>query len=159
MKQRFRLYRRKGGIYYLHDSQSGKQTSLGTSERSEAIELFSARILQRHRITLKELDEVKIQKFLNERWKKLARHAGDQITMDLLVQHLPESMPRRRNPQPTEARWNGSYQAGWSRKIPVSPSGHLRVGPAFPFRSSSSERSLDQSGRSCFSVDLRTSRA
>ena len=48
MKQRFRLYRRKGGIYYLHDSQSGKQTSLGTSERSEAIELFSARI-QAHR--------------------------------------------------------------------------------------------------------------
>ena len=48
MKQRFRLYRRKGGIYYLHDSQSGKQTSLGTSERSEAVELFSAR-LQAHR--------------------------------------------------------------------------------------------------------------
>ena len=44
MKQRFRLYRRKGGIYYLHDSQSGKQTSLGTSERTEAIELFSARM-------------------------------------------------------------------------------------------------------------------
>src|SRR6266496_2305184 len=48
MKQRFRLYRRKGGIYYLHDSQSVKQTSLGTSERSEAVELFSAR-LQAHR--------------------------------------------------------------------------------------------------------------
>ncbi len=48
MKQRFRLYRRNGGIYYLHDSKSGKQTSLGTRERSEAIELFSARI-QAHR--------------------------------------------------------------------------------------------------------------
>ena len=48
MKQRFRLYRRKGGIYYLHDSQSGKQTSLGTRHRSEAVELFSAR-LQAHR--------------------------------------------------------------------------------------------------------------
>jgi len=49
-----------------------------------------SRWLQGHRITLKELDEVKIQKFLNGRWKKLARHAGDQITMDLLVQHLRE---------------------------------------------------------------------
>src|SRR5919109_1243458 len=41
MKQRFRLYRRKGGIFYLHDSHSGKQTSLGTRERSEAVEMFS----------------------------------------------------------------------------------------------------------------------
>ena len=30
-----------------------------------------SRWLQGHRITLKELDEVKIQKFLNGRWKKL----------------------------------------------------------------------------------------
>jgi hypothetical protein len=48
MKQRTRLYRRKGGIFYLHDSHSGKQTSLGTRERREAVELFSAR-LQAHR--------------------------------------------------------------------------------------------------------------
>src|SRR6266513_5048343 len=48
MKHRFRLYRRNGGVYYIHDSQSGKQASLGTRDRREATELFSAR-LQAHR--------------------------------------------------------------------------------------------------------------
>ena len=48
MKQRFRLYRRNGGIYYLHDSETGKQTSLGTRDRAEATALFVART-QAHR--------------------------------------------------------------------------------------------------------------
>src|SRR5439155_9786624 len=48
MKHRFRLYRRKGGVYYIHDSHSGKQASLGTRDRREETELFSAR-LQAHR--------------------------------------------------------------------------------------------------------------
>ena len=48
MKQRFRLYRRNGGIYYLHDSETGKQTSLGTRDRAEAAALFVART-QAHR--------------------------------------------------------------------------------------------------------------
>src|SRR2546430_15858503 len=43
MKQRFRLYRRDGGIYYIHDSQTGKQTSLATRVRAEASALFAAR--------------------------------------------------------------------------------------------------------------------
>src|SRR5438094_3886884 len=48
MKQRFRFYRRNGGIYYLHDSETGKQTSLGTRDRAEATALFVART-QAHR--------------------------------------------------------------------------------------------------------------
>jgi integrase len=47
MKQRFRLYRRHG-IYYTHDDQTGKQASLGTRDRGEAFELFSAKT-QAHR--------------------------------------------------------------------------------------------------------------
>src|SRR5437867_3195910 len=43
MKQRFRLYRRNGGIFYIHDSKTGKQESLGTRARTEAVALFSAR--------------------------------------------------------------------------------------------------------------------
>ena len=43
MKQRFRLYRRNGGIFYIHDSKTGKQLSLGTRQRTEAVALFSAR--------------------------------------------------------------------------------------------------------------------
>jgi predicted transcriptional regulator len=42
MKTRFILFRR-GGIYYSEDSTTGKQTSLHTRERSEALALLSAR--------------------------------------------------------------------------------------------------------------------
>lgn len=44
MKQRFRLYRRrKGGRYYLHDSVTQKQESLGTDDRTTAIRLLHSR--------------------------------------------------------------------------------------------------------------------
>ena len=49
-----------------------------------------SRWLQRHRITLKELNEARIDRFLIARWKRLARHAGDRITMDLLLRYLRE---------------------------------------------------------------------
>jgi integrase len=43
MKQRFRLYRRNGGTFYCHDSETGKQESLGTKNKSEAIILMGAK--------------------------------------------------------------------------------------------------------------------
>ena len=44
MKNRFRLYRRpKGGVFYAHDSETGKQESLGTKDRAEATTLLNAR--------------------------------------------------------------------------------------------------------------------
>ena len=43
MKQRFRLYRRNGGIYYIHDDKTGKQESLHTRDRAEASALFAAK--------------------------------------------------------------------------------------------------------------------
>jgi len=44
MKQRFRLYRRSnGGRFYLHDNVTGKQESLGTTDRTEAVRLLHAR--------------------------------------------------------------------------------------------------------------------
>ena len=44
MKNRFRLYRRtKGGVFYVHDSTTGKQESLGTRDRAEAMTLFHSR--------------------------------------------------------------------------------------------------------------------
>jgi integrase len=49
-----------------------------------------SRWLQRHRITLKELNEAGIDRFLHARWKRLARHVGDRITMDLLLRYLRE---------------------------------------------------------------------
>ncbi|MCI0748849.1 MAG: tyrosine-type recombinase/integrase [Verrucomicrobia subdivision 3 bacterium] len=44
MKQRFILYRRKvGGMFYVEDSQTKKQESLGTKDRAEAKCLLNAR--------------------------------------------------------------------------------------------------------------------
>src|SRR3989442_11511906 len=44
MKNRFRLYRRpKGGVFYAHDSVTGKQESLGTRDSAEAVTLLNAR--------------------------------------------------------------------------------------------------------------------
>lgn len=43
MINRYRLFRRKKGVYYLHDSQTGKQFSLKTRTESEAEELLHAR--------------------------------------------------------------------------------------------------------------------
>ena len=44
MKNRYRLYRRKlGGVFYIHDSDTGKQESLGTRDRAEASTLLNAR--------------------------------------------------------------------------------------------------------------------
>ena len=44
MKARFRLYRRKtSGRFYIHDGLTGKQESLGTSDRTEARRLLHAR--------------------------------------------------------------------------------------------------------------------
>src|SRR5580658_7412208 len=44
MKRRFILYRRKrGGMFYLEDTQSKKQESLHTKNRAEAITVLNAR--------------------------------------------------------------------------------------------------------------------
>jgi integrase len=44
MRQRYRLYKRKnGGRYYIHDDATGKQESLGTSDRATALRLFHSR--------------------------------------------------------------------------------------------------------------------
>ena len=44
MKQRFRLYRRKrGGRFYAHDCITGKQTSLGTIDRTEALRILNGK--------------------------------------------------------------------------------------------------------------------
>ena len=43
MKNRFRLYRRTmGGVFYVHDSETGKQESLGTRDRAEATKYCDA---------------------------------------------------------------------------------------------------------------------
>ena len=44
MKRRFILYRRKrGGMFYLEDTQSKKQESLHTKNRADAVSVLNAR--------------------------------------------------------------------------------------------------------------------
>ncbi|MBA3543764.1 MAG: tyrosine-type recombinase/integrase [Chthoniobacterales bacterium] len=43
MKNRYRMFRRRGGVYYLQDSATGKQESLRTMKRAEAESLLGAR--------------------------------------------------------------------------------------------------------------------
>jgi len=43
MRRRFRLYRRNGGRFYIHDSVTGKQESLGTSDRTIATRLLHSK--------------------------------------------------------------------------------------------------------------------
>lgn len=43
MKTRYRMFRRRGGVFYLHDSVTGKQESLRTTTRAEAESLLGAR--------------------------------------------------------------------------------------------------------------------
>jgi len=50
-----------------------------------------SRWLQWRRITLKELDETQTTAFLNARWKRVARRAGDQATMTLLLRCLRQA--------------------------------------------------------------------
>src|SRR5689334_4219313 len=43
MTQKFRLYRRGNGRFYTEDNATGKQESLGTSDKAEALRLLMAR--------------------------------------------------------------------------------------------------------------------
>ena len=43
MKERFRLFKRSWGNYYVEDLQTGKQVSLDTKDKAEARRLFHAK--------------------------------------------------------------------------------------------------------------------
>ena len=43
MKQRYRIYRRQAGVYYLLDSVTGKRESLNTKDSREATRLLHAK--------------------------------------------------------------------------------------------------------------------
>jgi site-specific recombinase XerD len=47
--------------------------------------------LHRRQIALKELDETRTSAFLTARWKRMARRAGDQATISLLLRHLRQA--------------------------------------------------------------------
>jgi hypothetical protein len=42
VNQKYRLFRRRGGVYYYEDRETRKQLSLGTKDKAEATRLFHA---------------------------------------------------------------------------------------------------------------------
>lgn len=82
MKQQFKLYRRKNGRFYAENTTTGKQSSLHTRDRTEAVRLLHAR------------NEAAYQPALNTQMARAYLIAGDpgigkrnwQYVMDALMQ-------------------------------------------------------------------------
>src|SRR6266536_1869893 len=92
MNQRFRLYRRKrGGRFYVHDNITGKQLSLKTSDRTEALRVLHAK------------NEAEKQPAINLQIARAYLAAGDpdiatrtwQVAMDAVVK-LKQGSTRER---------------------------------------------------------------
>ncbi|HKS36766.1 MAG TPA: tyrosine-type recombinase/integrase [Verrucomicrobiae bacterium] len=93
MKQRFRLYRRScTGRFYIHDGVTGKQESLGTSDRTEAVRLLHSK------------NEADRQPAINLQIARAYLAAGDpsiatrtwQVVIDELVKTKQQSSTRQR---------------------------------------------------------------
>ena len=52
MPEKFRLFRRTGGMYYAEDTETKKQSSLGTKDKKEALRLLQAKNEAQHQAHL-----------------------------------------------------------------------------------------------------------
>ena len=100
MKQQFRLYRRGGnGRYYIQDNVTGKQESLGTSDRAEALRLLNAK------------NEAAYQPALNTQLARTYLLAGDsaigQRTWQLVIDALKKA--KERTAVRTQERYESAY--------------------------------------------------
>ena len=90
MKQRFRLYRRgASGRYYAHDNLTGKQESLKTADRSEALRLVNAK------------NEAEYQPAFNAQLARTYLAAGDPVvgqrTWQQVIDTLLQSKEAKRD--------------------------------------------------------------
>lgn len=93
MRQRFRLYRRKqGGRYYIHDDATGKQESLGTTDRAVAQRLLHCR---------REAHE---QPSVNLQIARAYLAARDQEISKRTWQYVMEAIPKLKKGN-TQHRW------------------------------------------------------
>ncbi len=97
MKQQFRLYRRNGGIYYVHNDKTGRQESLHTRDRAEASALFAAKT-QAHR-----------QAHLNLRLARTYLAATDPMVSKRTWQVPMEELAKTKR-GPTQERWHSALK-------------------------------------------------
>jgi integrase len=93
MRQRYRLYKRKnGGRYYIHDDATGKQESLGTSDRTTALRLFHSR------------QEAEQQPAVNLQIARAYLAAADKQIATRNWQHVMDELVKLKKDQ-TQDRW------------------------------------------------------
>jgi hypothetical protein len=107
MQQRFRLYRRNGGIYYVHDGETSKRQSLHTRERVEASALFAAKT-QSHR-----------QAHLNLRLARTYLAATDPMVSKRTWQVPMEELARTKHGA-TKERWQRALTSGNGSSLPTA---------------------------------------
>jgi len=100
MKQKFRLYRRRAsGRYYAQDNITGKQESLGTTERAEARRLLSAK------------NEADYQPAFNAQLARTYLSAGDRIIAERTWSWVMDAF------QKSKAAWSQSTQERYKSSI------------------------------------------
>jgi integrase len=93
MRQRFRLYRRKkGGRYYIQDEVSGKQESLGTTDRATALRLLHSR------------NEAEQQPAVNLQIARAYLAASDPLIATRSWQNVMDEIPKLKHGN-TRSRW------------------------------------------------------
>ena len=92
MKQRYRLFRRGWGTYYCEDTQTGKQETLGTSNKQEAQRLVHAK------------NEANRQPLINMQIARAYVSASDPAARTRTWQFVMDEMGKCKD-GPTEERW------------------------------------------------------
>jgi integrase len=117
MKQRFRLYRRAAsGRYYAHDNVTGRQESLKTSDRTEALRLLNAK------------NEAEFQPAFNAQLARTYLAAGDAVIGQRTWQLVMDTLLR------TKERSSASCRARYERAIKQKSFNTLRSLPLLQTR-------------------------
>lgn len=100
MKQRFRMYQRGlNGRYYIEDNTTGKQESLGTSDKTEALRLLHAR------------NEAAYQPAFNAHMARAYLVAGDAQISQRTWQHVMDAMKQAKtsSAERTSERYDSAF--------------------------------------------------
>ena len=92
MKQRYRLFRRRGGVFYTYDNHTAKQHSLGTRWEKEALRLLVAK------------NEAHQQPALNAQIARAYLMASDPLVGKRTWQHVMNEIVKTKD-GPTQERW------------------------------------------------------
>jgi integrase len=94
MQKRFRLYRRgQNGCYYIHDGQTGKQKSLGTTDKTQAMRLLHVQ------------NEAYVQPAVNLQIARAYLMASDSLISKRTWQHVMNQIVDIKTTEQTKRRW------------------------------------------------------